>query len=160
MLSLQLLALEWQKAGFDADLGLDKHFYDLAKKDSKPVQGLETVEFQIAQFDGMPMTEQDHLLSESLKELDTEQASVATLAAAWKAGDAPAVERVVLEDLKSDPLMYQRLLVDRNRNWFPKIDALFHRPGHALIVVGAAHLVGPDGLLQMLKARGYTIQQM
>jgi uncharacterized protein len=160
MLALQLLGLEWLKAGFDADLGLDKHFYDLAKNDNKPVQGLETVEFQIAQFDGMPMTEQDHLLSESLKEMDTEQASVATLAEAWRAGDAPAVERVVLQDLRSDPPMYQRLLVDRNRTWLPKIEALFARAGRTFIVVGAAHLVGPDGLLQMLKARGYGIEQM
>ena len=56
--------------------------------------------------------------------------------------------------------MYQRLLVDRNRNWLPKIEALFTRPGRTFVVVGAAHLVGPDGLLQMLKARGYTIEQM
>ena len=160
MLALQLLGLEWLKAGFDADLGLDKHFYDLARKDNKPVQGFETIDFQIAQFDGMPMSEQDHLLSESLKELDTEQASVTALAQAWKAGDAPAVERVVLQDLKSDPPMYQRLLVDRNRTWLPKIEALFTRAGRTFIVVGAAHLVGPDGLLQMLKARGYSVEQM
>src|SRR6266851_2576193 len=158
MLTLQLLGLEWLKAGFDADLGLDKHFYDLAKKDNKPVQGLETIDFQIAQFDGMSMGEQDHLLSESLKELDTEQASVTTLAAAWRSGDAPAVERVVLQDLKSDPPMYRRLLVDRNRTWLPQLEALFTRSSRTFVVVGAAHLVGPDGLLQMLKARGYTVQ--
>ena len=56
--------------------------------------------------------------------------------------------------------MYQRLLVDRNRNWLPKIEALFARKGRAFVVVGAAHLVGPDGLLAMLKAKGYTIEQM
>ena len=49
--------------------------------------------------------------------------------------------------------MYQRLLVDRNRNWLPKIEALFARPGRAFIVVGAAHLVGADGLISMLRAQ-------
>lgn len=159
MASLTLDALEWQKAGFDADLGLDKHFYDSAKADGRPVQGLETVEFQLSMFDGMTPEQQDHMLADSIKELSTEQASVTTVANAWKAGDAPGVERIVLQDLKSDPVMYQRLLVDRNRNWLPKIEALFTRPRPSLVVVGAAHLVGPDGLLQLLKARGYTIEQ-
>ncbi len=70
------------------------------------------------------------------------------------------MERLVLQDLKSEPKLYQRMLVDRNRDWLPKIEALFARRGHALVVVGAAHLIGPDGLLAMLRAKGYTIEQM
>jgi uncharacterized protein YbaP (TraB family) len=66
---------------------------------------------------------------------------------------------VALADIKSDPLMYQRLLVERNRNWMPKIEALFARRGKTLVVVGAAHLLGPDGLIAMLKAKGYTVEQ-
>jgi uncharacterized protein YbaP (TraB family) len=56
--------------------------------------------------------------------------------------------------------MYQRLLVDRNRAWLPKLDALFTRSGRAFVVVGAAHLVGPDGLLAMFRARGYQVAQL
>ena len=160
LLSLTLLTLEWQKAGFEADLGLDKHFYDLARSDAKTVQGLETVAFQISRFDGMTMDEQDRLLAETLKELDTQQTAVTSLADAWKAGDVPTVERLVLQDLRSDPRVYQRMLVDRNRDWLPKLEALFARRGRAFVVVGAAHLVGPDGLLAMLRARGYTVEQM
>jgi len=160
MLAMTLLALEWQKAGFDADLGLDKHFYDRAQADHKAVQGLETIDYQLSRFDEMTMTQQEHLLVESLKDLDTEQANVSKLADAWKAGDSPAIERVVLQDLKSDPVVYQRLLVERNRNWLPKLQALFSRRGHAFVVVGAAHLVGPDGLLAMLRAKGYQVEQM
>jgi uncharacterized protein YbaP (TraB family) len=66
----------------------------------------------------------------------------------------------VQAELKSEPLLYQRLLVDRNRNWLPKIEALFARRGRALVVVGAAHLVGPDGVVAMLKAKGYTVEQL
>ncbi len=160
MLALTLLGLEWQRAGFDPGLGIDKHFFDQAKSAGKPVQGLETLAYQLSRFDEMPMAEQDRLLAESLKELGTQMASVRTLADAWKAGDAATVERIVLEDLRTEPQLYQRLLVERNRNWFPKIEALFTRPGRALVVVGAAHLVGADGLLAMLKAGGYTVEQM
>ncbi len=159
-LALMLLGLEWQKAGFDPDLGLDKHFYDRAQTDGKAVQGLETVDYQISRFDEMSMDQQDRLLAESLKGADTEKANATKLADAWKAGDAPAVERIVLQDLKEDPQMYQRLLVERNRNWLPKLEALFTRRGRAFVVVGAAHLIGPDGLLAMLKAKGYAVEQM
>jgi uncharacterized protein len=159
-LSLTLLALEWQTAGFDANLGLDKHFYDRAQEEGKAVEGLETTEYQISRFDGMSMAQQDELLATTLQGLDDEKENVSRLALAWKTGDAPAIERLVLQDLKDDPLMYQRLLVERNRNWLPKLESLLGRSGHAFVVVGAAHLVGPDGLLSMLKAKGYGVQQM
>jgi hypothetical protein len=158
-LAMTLMAVEWEKAGFDATLGLDKHFYDRAQAEGKAVQGLETTEYQISRFDGMAMSQQDRFLAESLKDLDAEKASVRTIADAWKAGDLPTVERLVLQDVKDDPFMYQRLLVERNRNWLPKIEALFARPGRAFIVVGAAHLVGPDGLIAMLKAKGARVDQ-
>lgn len=159
-LALTLQGLEWQKAGFDADLGIDKHFYDLAKAHNIPVQGLETLAFQIAAFDEMPMPMQDRLLAETLKEMATTKASVEEMAHAWKAGDAASIERVTLKDLESEPAMYQRLLLDRNRTWMPKIEALFARSAPAFVVVGAAHLIGPDGLLQTLRAHGYTVTQL
>jgi uncharacterized protein YbaP (TraB family) len=159
-LALTLLGLEWQKAGFDAALGLDRHFYDRARRDGKEIRGLETLDFQISFFDGMTNDEQDRLLASTLKELETQKASMTKLADAWKAGDAPTVERIVLQDLRREPRMYQRLLVDRNLAWLPQIDALTARPGRAFVLVGAAHLVGPDGLLALLRAKGYTIEQL
>ena len=88
-LALTLLAMEWQSAGFDPNLGLDKHFYDRARAERKAVKGLETVAFQISRFDEMTMPDQDRLLAQTLKELETETASVTALADAWKAGDVP-----------------------------------------------------------------------
>ena len=160
MLAVALQGLELQKAGFDPELGLDKHFYDQAKEADKAVQGLETADYQISVFDGMTMEQQDRMLAQTLKELQTELASVGKLADAWKSGDVPTVERIVQAELKGEPVMYQRLLVDRNKNWMPKIEALFTRRGRALVVVGAAHLVGPDGVVAMLKAKGYTVEQL
>ena len=160
MVALMIEQFEYQKAGFDAELGLDKHFSDQAARDGKTVQGLETVAYQISRFDDMPMDQQDHLLAETLKDIDTEQANLTKLIDAWKAGDVTTVERLVLSDLKQEPQLYRRLLVERNQNWMPKLEALFARRGHAFVVVGAAHLVGPDGLIAMLKAKGYTVTQL
>ena len=159
-LALTLLGLEWQAAGFDAALGLDRHFYDQAVAAGKEVQGLETVEFQISRFDDLSMEEQDRMLASTLRELETEKAAVTTLADAWKAGDAATVERIVLQELRKEPRMYDRLLVERNKTWLPKIEALFARKNRTFVVVGAAHLVGPDGLIALLKAKGYAVEQL
>jgi uncharacterized protein YbaP (TraB family) len=160
MLAVTLQSMQWQKAGLDPDLGLDKHFFDLARARQMPVRGLETLDFQLSRFDGMSPDLQDRLLTETLKELETTKASFTEMANAWKTGDVNAMERLVLTDLRSEPEMYQRLLVERNKTWLPKIEALFSDAKPAFIVVGAAHLVGSDGLLQMLKARGYTVEQL
>lgn len=160
MAALTIESLEWLKAGFDPNFGLDKHFYDRAKSDGKAVEGFETADFQISLFDQMSMSEQDRLLASTLKDVDTEQANMSKLVGAWRNGDAPTVEQIVLSDLKNESALYQRVLVGRNKTWMPKIEALFARNGRALIVVGAAHLVGPDGLLSMLRAKGYTIEQL
>jgi uncharacterized protein YbaP (TraB family) len=160
LLALTLVDLSATKAGFEANLGLDRHFYDLAKADGRLIQGLETPEFQISRFDEMSMSQQDRLLASTLKDVATATESLTKLADAWKSGDVGLIERLAFEDFKTEPEMYQRFLVDRNRNWLPKIDALFNRRGRAFVVVGAAHLVGPDGLITMLKAKGYTVEQL
>ncbi len=159
-LAMTLEALEWQAAGFDASLGLDKHFFDRAQAEGKTIQGLETTDFQISLFDGMSRDQQERFLAETLKSVDSEKASVTKLTGAWKVGDVGTIERLVMADVKSDPVVYDRLLVSRNRAWLPKIEALFSRPRHAFVVVGAAHLVGPDGIVAMLKAKGYQVVQL
>jgi len=159
-LAMMLEAMEWQQAGFDASLGLDKHFFDRAQTEGKTIQGLETTDYQISLFDGMTRDQQERFLAETLKNVDSEKASVTRLTGAWKAGDAGTIERLVMADVKSDPVVYDRLLVARNKAWLPKIEALFSRPRRAFVVVGAAHLVGPDGLVSMLKAKGYQVTQL
>jgi uncharacterized protein YbaP (TraB family) len=158
-LALMLLGAEWQKSGFDPSLGLDRHFYDQARSQGKAVKGLETVEFQLSRFDEMSGEQQERLLVQSLKEADTQRAAVTLLADAWKAGDVATIEGIVLKELKEESRLYERLLVERNRMWLPQIESLFLRPRPALVVVGAAHLVGPDGLLAMLTSKGYTVIQ-
>jgi len=159
-LALMLQALEWQKAGFDANLGLDKHLYDIAKRAGKATEGLETMDYQISRLDDMSMELQDRLLAETLKEIETARDGFAKIANAWKSGDVETVERFVLQDLKAEPQLYDRLLLERNRNWLPRIEGLFARSRPALVVVGAAHLVGTDGLLRMLRDKGYALEQM
>ena len=151
MLALTLLSLEWLKAGFDPDLGLDKHFYDRARTEGKPVQGLETLDFQISRFDEMTPNEQDRLLTQTLKELDTQRTSVTTLANAWKAGDASTIERIVLQDVRQEPQITSGC--SRPQQPMASENQAVARPGRRRVV--GPPPVGNDGPDPML-ARGYT----
>ena len=58
------------------------------------------------------------------------------------------------------PNLYQRLVVDRNRNWLLRIEPLLDRPGTTLVVVGALHLVGAESVVELLKKQGYAVKQL
>ena len=159
MVMLLITAFEAQKAGLDAALGLDKYFFDKARGASKPVLALETAESQIDRFDKMPETLQEQMLRSTLTELDSQQNSVAAMINAWKTGDAAALEKMSLSSFDGYRGAYTSLIVERNNNWVPQIEACMARPQPCFVVVGAAHLIGPDGLLTLLKKKGYKIEQ-
>lgn len=160
MLAITLEGMATMKAGFNEDFGVDKYFYDLAVAAKKPVDGLETVEYQISRFDELSAELQEKLLMQTLKEMSETKDAITNAADAWKAGDVESVQGLVLDDMKSDPMMYQRLLVERNRTWIPKLEALLQRPRPSFVVVGAAHLVGDDSVVAMLRAKGYKVEQL
>lgn len=159
MVMLTLTALQVQQAGLDPKLGLDQHFFDRATAAKKAVVGLETAESQIDLFDSMPESLQEQLLRSTLDELDAQSLEIATTVAAWRRGDAATIERDVLRGFQKYPAAYQSLIVQRNHNWMPQLEKCLTRTTPCLVVVGAAHLVGPDGLLTLLQRKGYRIEQ-
>lgn len=160
MVMLTLAALEAQQAGLDAALGLDKHFYDRARATGRTIVGLETAASQIERLDRMPERLQEELLRSSLDEMQTQRDSFTAIVTAWRGGDAAAIEQTLLASFTRYPAAYQSLIVERNTNWMPQIEACFARPQPCLVVVGAAHLVGSDGVLELLQRRGYRLAQM
>ena len=159
MVMLMLEALGAQSAGLDPELGLDKHFYNLATDARKQVIGLETVEYQIDRFDKMPDAMQEQLLRSELAEMETEKTSLRTLLTAWQSGDAPAIEKMLLMSFADNPAAYNSLITERNRNWMPQLEACLKRSMPCFVIVGAAHIVGPQGLLALLRQRGYQVEQ-
>jgi len=159
MVMLMLEALGAQSAGLDPELGLDKHFYNLATDARKQVIGLETVEYQIDRFDKMPDAMQEQLLRSELAEMETEKTSLRTLLTAWQSGDAPAIEKMLLMSFTDNPAAYNSLITERNRNWMPQLEACLKRSMPCFVIVGAAHIVGPQGLLALLRQRGYQVEQ-
>jgi len=159
MVMLMLEALGAQTAGLDPQLGLDKHFYDLANEKGKQVIGLETAESQMDRFDKMPERMQEQMLRSELEEMETEQSSLRSILTAWQNGDAATIEKMLLGSFSDNPAAYNSLITERNRNWMPQLETCLKRPSPCFVVVGAAHVVGPQGLLAMLQQRGYKVEQ-
>ena len=159
MVMLMITAFEAQKAGLDTALGLDKYFFDKARAAGKPVVALETAESQIDRFDKMPEPLQEQMLRSTLTELEVQRNSIAAMIGAWRRGDAATLEKMALSSFDGYRGAYTSLIVERNNNWVPQIEACLAKPTPCLVVVGAAHLVGPDGLLTLLTKKGYRIEQ-
>lgn len=159
MVMLTLAAMQVQQAGLDPSLGLDQHFFDRATKARKTIIGLETAESQIDRFDTMPETLQEQMLRSTLDELGLQNKEIASMVAAWRRGDAATIERDMVRALQKYPAAYTSLIVERNHNWMPQLEQCLTRTTPCMVVVGAAHLVGPDGLLTLLQRKGYRIEQ-
>jgi hypothetical protein len=99
------------------------------------------------------------MLRSALDDLDLQRSEWKRLMSAWRGGDAAAMEKMLHSAFTPYPAAYQSLIVERNRTWMPLIDACFGKPRPCLVVVGAAHLVGPDGLLTMMRGKGYRVEQ-
>jgi len=156
-MSLAVPAL--QRAGYDPSHGLDRHFYDRATAAARPVRGLETAASQLSALDSLPMPVQIDMLKAVLNDIDTQVGAVADLVRAWRAGDVRALEQLLLSEFRESPDVYQRLLVDRNRAWVPQIAACATEAAPCLVVVGGAHLVGPDSVVAMLLQAGFSVEQ-
>jgi uncharacterized protein YbaP (TraB family) len=158
MVELTLSAFELQKAGFNPELGVDVHYRRQAAANGMALNMLETAAEQIDYLAGLPLDVQVEQLRKTIEDGDTELKEVRQIASAWRAGDAAAIEQLLLKGMKESPAFYQSLLVDRNRRWIPRIESCMST-GSCFVVVGAAHMVGSDGLIAMLRAKGYRITQ-
>jgi uncharacterized protein YbaP (TraB family) len=157
--ALTLGVMEIQRLGFDPAYGIDTHFHNKAKSDGKEIMGLESPEYQIDLFATMDDKDQEALLRQTLEELEVVGAMATEMVEAWKNGDVNKLDAIMKLSFKDYPDMYDRFVVTRNRNWVSIIDALAGQNKNVLVVVGAAHLVGKDSVLNLLKAKGYKIEQ-
>lgn len=160
LLATTIAVAELQKLGYDPGEGVDQYFYRKAKTDGKKVDGFETAEYQLNLLADMPARMQEEMLLQTLKDLDETSTQIAAVVDAWKAGDAVALDNLLLKSFKDFPDVYKTLVVDRNMNWLSKIEPLIGRKENVMIIVGAAHLVGKDGLIAALKQNGYQVEQL
>jgi uncharacterized protein YbaP (TraB family) len=158
---LMISMTEMAKQGLDPKLGLDQHFIDAAGIAGKRTGGFETAAEQIAFLDGMDREEQLQFIDEALTQSTSDD--LPTLHAYWRAGDADAIWDEMGADMRDRyPKLYRHINVERNDAWVPKIEQMLAEPGtdDTLVVVGALHLLGTDGVVEKLRAKGYAVERV
>lgn len=156
-LTLELGA--YQRAGFVPALGIDQHFYDRARDEGKTVVWLEAPEQQLALFTRMPAGLGTEFLGSALDGVDDPALSPEAMLQAWRDGDVAAL-RAQVEQMRLDyPRAHARLLADRNRAWLEPLATWLRERTPTLVVVGAAHLVGDDSVVEGLRARGFEVRE-
>jgi uncharacterized protein len=140
--------------------GIDNYVARRARYYSKPAYGLETVDEHIRVLSGMQEIEEEVFLLQSLVHADEDPEHFQEQVAAWKTGDTERLYAMELPRIKEAPTVWWRLLDHRNAKWIPKIEAAIKSRKPTMVVAGALHFCGPHGVIALLKARGYKIEQL
>jgi len=161
-IALTLTSLELMRLGFDPQYGIDNHFLSEAIGKKKVVE-LESLQYQIDLLSGLSDEEQEAFLLYSLRDLRTVDREADALLRAWQTGDVAKMEEIVAKSAGSNRAMsgfFEKILYERNRNMASKITGFLESGKTHFVVVGAAHLIGKQGILEVLRSKGFKIEQM
>jgi len=162
LVSMTLSVLPMVKAGYQPNTGIDMVLLAQAKKANKQVKGFESMEQQVHLMADVPEAEQVTMLHKDLTELEKSTAETNELVAAWEKGDVEKIGAIDNQELAERfPVVYKRMVVDRNRRWADTLDGVLKDPGTktVFVAVGAAHLAGPDSVIAMLEKNGWKVER-
>lgn len=148
------------RIGFDPAYGVESHLVGKAGSDGKEILGLERIEEQLAFLDGLSLDAQRSLLLQTLIDSAELESTMDSLIDAWRHGRLDELEDAMLEDIGEYPELYDALVFKRNQTWTEAIERLLADTKDYLVVVGALHLIGEDGLPAMLERRGHAAVQL
>jgi hypothetical protein len=147
-------------SGLSSELGIEGYLERRARANTKPVTGLESFDEHVEILSGLTDRQAEAvILLTFIPQTGTESSNNRSLDA-WRRGDAEALERKEHNAFVDFPAFRERIIDARNRNWIPKIER-YLRSGHVYFVIaGAAHMGGPNGVVALLRARGYQVEQL
>jgi uncharacterized protein YbaP (TraB family) len=161
LLYVTLSVLELQRAGYSESGGIDRLLLSKAR-DTQRIVELETMEAQLSMLASLPDPVQDLMLREQLEQSPLMAATLARMTTAWEGGNPDALADVLFAQAK-DPTyqpFYEALFFARNRRMADQLAALIEQPETHFVVVGAGHLVGREGLLDLLARKGFQVRQL
>lgn len=153
---------EYAKMGFDPKYGIDMYFLGKARG-KKRILELEGAEYQIRLLSGFPDDLQELFLFYTLVDIDMLRPRANEMIHAWALGNTRAMESILSKGLGEHPELspvYQKLIYGRNRNMASKIEAYLGTNDSYFVVVGAAHLLGKGSVIELLKERGFKVEQL
>lgn len=166
MLGSVLALFEAAQAGYVPALSAEAYLTRVAKNDNKPILELEGIELQFELFEKAPWATQVAFLEEALKAVESRGArrELNRIIQAWETADRAALERVLAE-MRAQSSLGSRFTVDtillgRHPQMVRTIETMMASGKTYVFAVGALHLVGPQGLVELLRARGYTLTEL
>ena len=160
MVAMVISVLELQKLGL-GETGVDQHYYQLGLIQEKSISWVETLDAHLAYVSSMGEGYEDDFLRYTLDDMDNVGPMLGEMVSGWRSGDMAALEEQVVAPMRDAfPSVYATLLVERNVNWLPQIEQMVSSPNVELILVGVGHLVGKEGVLQMLARKGYSVERL
>ncbi len=156
--ALTVAATEYQAAGADPGRGVDVFFEKRAAQDGKPGEGLETVKQQIDLFSTLPEPMQAELLSQTLAEVEALSGQFGAMVAAWRSGDIEALNKLLFEEAERYPELMNVFLFHRNEAWMSRLEGHLAGKDTVMVLVGAGHLGGERGLIELMRKRGYVVK--
>ena len=166
MLANVLALFEAAQAGYVPGLSVESYLLRVAKTDSKPILEFEGIEHQFELFEKAPWATQVSFLEEALKAVETRGArrELNRIVQAWETADRGSLERLLAE-MRAQPSVGSRFTIDtillgRHPQMVRKIETMMAGGKSYVFAVGALHLVGPQGLVELLRARGYTLTEL
>jgi uncharacterized protein YbaP (TraB family) len=159
MLLNTLMILQMQQIGFTPQ-GVDAYYLSKAKEAKKETGFLETVEQQITMLTELGTGYENEYVQYSLEDFDKMEKEIPILISSWKKGVFDELLPDMIQGKEKFPTAYRSLFTDRNNDWIPKIENYLLGGKVAFVIVGLAHLHTSDGLLELLKNKGYKIKQV
>lgn len=160
--AMTILQSQLARMGYNAEAGVDKYFLNKAAQQGMPVKELEGVNFQLNLFNGFSRSENEHFLLSTIVSTHKLQTQMTKTVNAWLSGDAQTMHQNNTSYLSQYPEllpMYKKLNDERNITMTQKIEGYMGSNQTHFVVVGAAHLIGPNGIIRLLRNNGYTVTQ-
>lgn len=166
MLANVLALFEAAQAGYVPGLSVESYLLRVAKNDGKPILEFEGIEQQFELFEKAPWATQISFLEEALKAVETRGArrELNRIVQAWETADRGSLERLLAE-MRAQPSVGSRFTIDtillgRHPQMVRKVETMMAGGKSYVFAIGALHLVGPQGLVDLLRARGYTLTEL
>jgi len=160
VVGIEITDLAYEHEGFDPEQGVEEQLVRRAQADRKPTAGLETLPEELGSLSSLSSADQVRMLDQTVDELKDLKTEMGEVTSAWRNGDAARLAALLSIEYRAFPSLYRPLVTDRNRRWIPQLEELLRSSDNSLVVVGALHLVGEGGLLELLRSKGYTITQL
>lgn len=157
--ALQMTVAYAQSQGFKSDKGVDNMIEAEGKGDGKAFDYFESAREQLDVFIELPQRQQIDFLTIGAKELQDRPDEMTKLVKAWAEGDVEQIDTLMNQGLAETPEIAEALLDDRNGRWVKKILTFYMKDKNSyLIVVGAGHLAGSDGVPAKLREAGVDVE--